>query len=366
MDTSSAFVSYSPQEQAIASGSYVGNDKDSPCHARFQKIFKRCFANMVPYVDVNRANYFTESMRETEGEPLVLRYALAMKHLAENLPVYIEEDQLLVGRVGTDKGRYGLLYPEIIGDIMGEGLEAARSNLSSPLHIDDDDLCFVKEEIVPYWKDRAFHKKLIRSIPKHLRNLTYATPDGSVPRPYVGEQASMNGCLQWVPDYEKIIRKGAAAIRKEAEERLALLDRNNARELWEKEFFLKAMMTICDALVIWAKRHARAARSLAASEQDPVRRAELETIAKNCERVPEYPAETFHQAMQSMWFVQSMIRLERCVGFMLGNGRMDQYLYPYYKADREAGRLTDENVLELLDCLWLQEAQFLNLPISAQ
>ena len=366
MNTSLTSVSYSPQEQAIATGSCVGKNNPPSYHARFQKIFRRCFENMVPYVDVNRAKYFTESMKETEGLPLVLRYALAMKHLAEKLPVYIEEDQLLVGRVGTNKGRYGLLYPEIIGDIMGEGLEAAQNNLSAPLHVDVEDLRFVKEKIVPYWKDKAFHKKLIQSIPNEFRKFTYATPDGSVPRPYVGEQASMNGCLQWVPDYDKIIRKGAAAIRKEAEERLAHLDRNNAKDLWEKEFFLKAMVTICNALVIWANRHAEAARRLAAAESDPIRRVELENIAENCMRVPEFPAETFHQAMQSMWFVQSMVRLERCVGFMLGNGRMDQYLYPYYKADIESGRLDDEKVLELLDCLWLQEAQFLNLPISAQ
>lgn len=365
MNTSSP-VSYSPQEQAIAAGSYVGDTKDSACHARFQSIYKRCFANMVPFVDIERAKYFTESMKATEGQPLVLRYALAMKHLAEKLPVYIEEGQLLVGRVGTDKGRYGLLYPEIIGDIMGEGLDAAKNNLSAPLHIDDEDLRFVKENIVPYWQDKAFHKKLIQSVPVECRKYTYATPDGSVPRPYVGEQASMNGCLQWVPDYEKIIRKGAAAIREEAEARIAALDRNNARDMWEKQFFLKAMITICDAIILWARRHAEEARNLAEKEKDPVRRAELETIAANCARVPELPAETFHQAMQSMWFVQSFVRLERCVGFMLGNGRLDQYLYPYYKADKEAGRLTDDQVMELLDCLWLHEAQFVNLPISAQ
>ena len=164
---------------------------------------------MVPYVDVNRAKYFTESMKETEGLPLVLRYALAMKHLAEKLPVYIEEDQLLVGRVGTDKGRYGLLYPEIIGDIMGEGLEAAQNNLSAPLHVDVEDLRFVKEKIVPYWKDKAFHKKLIQSIPNEFRKispmprLTAACPD-----PIVGEQASMNAAFS---GYQTTIKSSVRA-----------------------------------------------------------------------------------------------------------------------------------------------------------
>lgn len=357
---------YSPQETSLIKGDEACIGRDAPCHKRFKKIYERVFANSVPYVDVKRAKLFTESMSESEGEPVILRYAKALKHMATYLPVYIEKDQLLVGRVGTPAGRYGLLYPEIIGDIMEAGLEGAHNSPKPAMKISSEDLRVVKEFIVPYWKNRSFHKKLIQAIPKEARKFSYAKEDGSVPRPYVGEQASMIGCLQWVPDYEKIIVKGTDAMRQDAIDRLASLDANNSREKWEKGNFLQAMMLVCDSLEIWARRHAQLARELAGSESNPERRHELLKIAEICERVPQYSATSFHEALQSMWFVQSLIRLERAMGYMLGNGRLDQYLYPYYKADRKAGKITDEEVLELFDCLWLQEAQFLNLPVSSQ
>lgn len=357
---------YSPQEESVIhkNKSWVG--KDERCHSRFRSIYERVFADPVPHVDVNRAKFFTESMMETEGEPVILRYAKALKHLASHMPVYIEKDQLIVGRVGTDAGRYGLLYPEIIGDIMEAGLEAAFNSPKPAMKISAEDLKTVKDFIVPYWKDRSFHKKLIRAIPLEYRKFSYARDDGSVPRPYVGEQASMIGCLQWVPDYAKVLQRGVDALRRDAVERVASLDESNSKEKWEKGNFLQAMILVCDSLVIWAQRHSQAARELAEVEKDPERRHELLKLAEICERVPQFPATTFHEALQSMWFVQSLIRLERAMGYMLGNGRLDQYLYPYYQTDREAGRLTDDDVLELFDCLWLQEAQFLNLPVSAQ
>lgn len=365
MPSSENFV-YSPQEISVIKNTPHSLGQDASCHARFQKIYNRVFSDPTPYVDVNRAFHFTRSMMETEGEPVILRYAKALRHMADKMPVYIEDDQLLVGRVGTDKGRYGLLYPEIIGDIMAPGLEAAHAAKKPAMKISRSDLDIVKDFIVPWWQDRSFHKKLIRTIPAEYRKFSYAKQDGSVPRPYVGEQASMIGCLQWVPDYEKVIKRGVCALREEAIGRLDNLDRNNSRELWQNGSFLQAMILVCDGLVVWARRHAAAARMRAESTADADRKRELLLIADNCERVPEFPAQTFHQALQSMWFVQSFIRLERAMGYMLGNGRLDQYLYPYFLADKEAGRLDEDMALELFDCLWLQEAQFLNLPVSAQ
>lgn len=98
-------INLSPQEEAISKGLTIQDAGSKGCfaHKRFAAIARRAFASMTPYVDVHRARLFTESMKETEGQPLVLRYALAMQRLAEKLPVYIEKDQLLVGRVGTDR-----------------------------------------------------------------------------------------------------------------------------------------------------------------------------------------------------------------------------------------------------------------------
>lgn len=100
---------------------------------------------------------------------------------------------------------------------------------------------------------------------------------------------------------------------------------------------MEAMIIVADAIVIWAKRHAALAREMAAKETDPVRKQELETMADICQRMPEYPASNFHEAVQSQWFTQMFSRLEQKTGTIISNGRMDQYFYPYYiKTSRKA------------------------------
>jgi formate C-acetyltransferase len=167
-----------------------------------------------------------------------------------------------------------------------------------------------------------------------------------------------------VHDYEKVLKKGFKGLRKDAEERLQALDPFSPVDNVEKKPFLEAIVTLCDAIVIWAKRHARLAADMAAKEKDPQRKAELTEIARICDKVPEHPAATFHEAVQSQWFVQMFSRIEQKTGTIISNGRMDQYLYPYYKKDMDEGRLTEEKAIELLELMWVSMAQFIDLYIS--
>ena len=102
-------------------------------------------------------------------------------------------------------------------------------------------------------------------------------------------------------------------------------------------------------MVAFAHRYAELARTMAADETREERRNELLEIAEICERVPEHPARTFHEAVQSQWFVQTVSRLEQAIGGVVSNGRIDQYLYPYYKKDIDEGRITDDDALVLLE-----------------
>jgi formate C-acetyltransferase len=121
---------------------------------------------------------------------------------------------------------------------------------------------------------------------------------------------------------------------------------------------------VCDAIIIWARRHSALAAEMAKKEKNAVRKAELEAIADICARVPEHPARNFYEAAQSQWFTQMFSRLEQKTGTIISNGRMDQYFYPYYKADMEKGTLTEERALELIECMWVGMAQFIDLYIS--
>ncbi|MCL2895079.1 (2S)-3-sulfopropanediol dehydratase [Brenneria tiliae] len=316
-----------------------------------------------PAIDVERARYFTESMRATEGQLLILRWAKAMYHIAQNITVYIDDEQLIVGRAGKP-GRYGILYPELDGDFLDAAISQLPARRESPFIIDKRDGAVIREVITPYWQGKTYHEHLSQALPEETLRLTYDPADRQTSRFIVNETSSFRSSIQWVHDYEKVLKRGFKGIRQDAEQRLAQLDPFNPVDNVEKAPFLQAIIIAADAIVLWAQRHARLAAALAQKENDPRRRQELLEIAERCEWVPEHPARDFRDALQAQWFTQLFSRLEQKTGTIISNGRMDQYLFPYYQRDVEQGILNDEQALEWLSCMWVAMAQFVDLYIS--
>lgn len=330
-----------------------------------ERIYKilNSFKNDRPRIDVERARYFTESFRQTEGQPLVLRWAKALKHIAENITVYIDDHNLLVGRSGH-KGRYGILYPELDGDFLDLAVKDLPNRTESPFNITAEDARIAIEEIAPYWKGKTFHEELAVALPEDTLRLTYHPEDTLRSRYIVNETASFRSALQWVHDFEKVLKRGFKGIREEAVEKLNSLDPLSPNDNVHNRPFLEAVITVCDAIVIWARRHSELATQMAASETDPERWGELEEIAAICAHVPENPARNFYEAIQSQWFTQMFSRIEQKTGTIISNGRMDQYLYPFYRKDREEGLITESKAMELIECMWVSMAQFIDLYIS--
>ena len=352
----------SPQEQRLYDKIEGKEDRFRETHSRVFKMLER-FDGQKPRIDIERALYFTQSMQETEGQPLVLRWAKAMKHIAENMTVYVQDDQLLLGRAGCD-GRYGILYPELDGDFLDIAVKELPNRPTSPATITPEDAAIVVEQIAPFWKGKTFHEKLNAALPAEVHKLTYDDPQGLMSRFIVNETASFRSSIQWVHDYEKILKRGFNDIRREAQEKLDALDPLSPKDNCEKKPFLEAVVIVCEAIVHWAKRHAVLAREVAAKETDPVRKAELIRMAENAERVPGEPARDFWEACQSQWFMQMFSRIEQKTGTTISNGRMDQYFFPYYDKDMEAGVLTEEKAMELLECMWVGMAEFIDMYIS--
>lgn len=331
---------------------------------RVYKILEESYL-VKPHISIERALWFTRSMKETEGELLVLRWAKAMKNIAENITVDIEDGQLIVGRAGG-KGRYGLVYPELEGSFLARAMEELPKREVSPFTVSEEDAKIAIEEIAPYWEKNTFvrnYNQALKGVEK-AQFMAFRDDDGYEPTYLVSPSAVFRSSLQWVPGYAKAVNKGFKALKDETLERIANLDPDDVVDMTEKRPFLEAMVIVCDAIVLWANRHAVLARKLAKKEMDPVRKNELLTIAANCERVPEYPAETFHQAVQAHWFVSCFSRLEQKTGAVVSNGRIDQFLYPYYKKDIEEGRLTRDEALEILECHWVAMSQYIDLFLA--
>lgn len=274
------------------------------------KILKEVQAYRRPFIDIERAKYFTESMKQTEGQPLVLRWAKAMKHIAENITVYIDKDNLLVGRAGC-QGRYGILYPELDGDFLDLAIEELPKRVESPFNISEEDARIVVEEIAPYWKGKTYHEALAKALPEDTLKVTYDPENPLLSRYIVNETSSFRSALQWVHDYEKVLKIGFKGIKERAQKQLEALDPFSPVDNMEKRPFLEAIIIECDAIVLWAQRHAKLAAEMAEKETDPQRKQELETIAANCAWVPENPPRNFYEAVQAQWFTQMFSRMEQ-------------------------------------------------------
>src|SRR5512146_3308639 len=349
----------SAQEEAILEGKKVlrGTATD-----RVLRMFEAIRTYGTPRVALERAVYFTESFKATEGQPLVWRWAKALQHIAENISVAIFDDELIVGRPNTWLGRYSLVYPELDGTIIQEGAKAfiAAKEAGAPdaVTVTDDDKRIIDEVLFPYWKGKDFTPNFIKALPPETRHLFWGSDPENVGTKFsfvIVSTSTMRHSQNWVIDFGKMLTRGCKGLREEAQARLAELE--DPRDLAFKKPFYEAAIITCDALSLFARRYSELAAEMAAKTKDAQRKKELAEIAAICAWVPENPARTFREAVQAQWFTQLFSRLEEMVGGQVNQGRMDQYFYPTYKKDIDEGRLTPEGAQELFQCLWLHIMQ---------
>lgn len=347
----------SPQEERIQL------NKGSVALLGREKRIYDSFQNSKSVVDVQRAKYFTESFKETEGQALSLRWAKALYNIAEKIDVVIDDSQLIVGR-GGKTGKYGIIYPELDGCFLRQFVKQASSRVESPFEIDEDDIRVIEEEIAPYWEGKTYYEDFAHAMPQDVLRITYDPKDLFSSRFILNESSSMRSALQWGHDYKRGIDLGFEAIKAEAQAALDGLDEFDPKDSVDKAEFYQSIIIVSDAIILWAKRHGDEAARLAKLETDAERKQELLEISRICYKVPAKPAETFYEALQAQWFIQMFSRLEQKTGATISNGRMDQYLYPYYKKDLEEGRITPEKAKELFRCVWLAMAQYQDLFVS--
>ena len=354
----------SAQEQAILDGKKVMHGTATD---RVLRMFDAIRSYGPPRVALERAVYFTESFKATEGQPLVWRWAKALKNIAEKMSVAIFDDELIVGRPNTWFGRYSLVYPELDGTIIKAGAEAFIAAKGAPdaVTVTDEDKKIIDEVLFPYWNGKDFTPNFVKALPPESRHMTLGSdPENiGIKQTFVIINTStMRHSQNWVIDFGKMLTRGCKGMREEAQARLAALE--HPRDLAFKKPFYEAAIIACDALSLFARRYSELAAEMAAKTKDAQRKKELEEIAAVCAWVPENPARTFREAIQAQWFTQLFSRFEEMVGGQINSGRMDQYFYPTYKKDIEEGRITPEAAQELFQCLWLNIMQSIQSQMS--
>ncbi|KUO52698.1 MAG: pyruvate formate-lyase [Desulfitibacter sp. BRH_c19] len=297
-----------------------------------------------PEMDLENARLLTGGFREAEGEPLVVRKAKAFRKQCLEKTVTIGDDELIIGCSGS-KIRAGILCADSCWSVLNDEVETISKRHYDPFYLKPEDRKIFEEEIRPYWKGKSNYEEWLAQIPDDTRELR---DNGVI---YIDRKA-VRGWGETTAGYEWLIREGVSGIVKVVEKRKAELDITKPGD-YEKDYYLNALLIVADGMIKLAERYATEADRLAGIETDSQRKKELLEIAEICRHVPANPARNFREALQSFYFYQICIFMEQNAA-SYNPGRMDQYLWPYYKADIEAGRITPEEAQELLNCLWVK------------
>ena len=311
--------------------------------ARIDKLIDDMFGKL-PEIESARALLITESYKATEDLPIVRRRSAAFAHILRNLPIVIHDYELVVGSP-TVKARGCQVFPEFSYEWLLEELDTVSTRSADPFYVSDKTKAELRS-VLPYWKGKTT-SDLAKSLMLPEAYDAFAKHNVYTPGNYF-----YNGIGHVSVQYCKVLNKGYRGIIAEANAALEKLEMTDA-DYVERSNFLLAVIESCEAAIEYAHRYATLASEMAAKEKDPVRKEELKRIAKNCAHVPEFPATNFYEACQSFWFVQMLLQVESN-GHSISPGRFDQYMYPFYKKDLEAGAITPEAAQELLDCIWIK------------
>ena len=304
-----------------------------------------------PHICSERAALLTESMKETEGQPMVIRRAKGLGKILNEMTIFIRPGELIVGNQATQP-RAAPVFPEfaiqfLIDELDGKPVRPEARPGDKFLIAEKDETAL--REIARWWRGKSVQDYKMNLLPKDVYEASFRQ------MAFLLNQGDSGGNGHFIVDFTKILNKGLSSIIREAEEELGKLKSWEPQD-FEKKYFMEAVIITLKAAISFAKRFSLLAKELAEKEENPGRKHELEKIAENCENVPANPARTFWEAVQSVWFVHLMTQLESN-GHSVSFGRFDQYTYPFYEQDISARRITPDEALELIECLWIKSLE---------
>ena len=322
---------------------------------RISKLKQALFPEVRP-ICVEKALLTMESFIQTESDSQIIRNAKAIAHVLDKSTIFIEDNELIVGNAASKP--MGAEIQPFTGEWFTDEIEAVRADGYS---ISDED-----KEKVKVIND-FFRGKHVPDMMRHIYDTfdkrLWPYLEAGITLPVWSKERGPGG--GWavggigmsviqalvIIDFGKILNEGVKPIIEKAKQELGKIQFTSANAI-ERANYMRAVIIAYEAFIRYANRFAALAQEEAAKETDPVRKNELLKIASTCRNVPENPARDFREAIQSFWF---MFLITRPAGWSLG--RFDQFMYPFYKKDKEQGKITDEEVIELLECLRIKDMQ---------
>lgn len=304
--------------------------------------FREDLLEAKPYVCAERAVYTTQSYKEHADQPVILKRAYMLQNILDHMTIFIEPQTLIAGNQAS-ANRSAPIFPEYAMDWVIDELDEFEKR--------DGDVFYITEhtketlrELAPYWEHNTTKDRGLAAMPassKIFYDLGIIKAEGNI----------TSGDAHLAVQYEKIMKCGLKDYEERTKAAMEKLDLTEMKNL-KKYYFHQAILIVIKAVKNFAERYAHLAFEMA-RDAEPERAEELREISRILSKVPYEPAETMREAVQSMWLVHLVLQIESN-GHSLSYGRMDQYLYPYYKKDLSEGTETEESACELLTNLWLK------------
>lgn len=307
------------------------------------KEFREEVLDEKPYIDAERAILATEAYKENLNQPRVMVRAKMLEKILNHMSIYIEDKSFLAGNQAT-KNRNAPIFPEYTMEFVLNELDQFEKR--------DGDVFYITEktkeqlrDIAPFWQNNNLRARGEALLPEEVSVFMETG--------VFGMEGKLNaGDAHLAVNYERILKDGLKGYEKRVKECKASLDLTNSDSI-DKYCFYNAVLIVLDAVCAFANRYSVLAKKLAEKELNQERKLELLEMSRICAKVPYEPAETFQEAVQSVWFIQLILQIESN-GHSLSYGRFDQYMYPYYDRDIKNGNITETEALELLTCLWIK------------
>ncbi|MCR5131845.1 MAG: glycyl radical protein [Prevotella sp.] len=295
-------------------------------------------------LSIERALIETEFYKKYYGTmPIAVLRARNFYEICKRKTLYIGDDELIVGERGPVPKAVPT-FPELTCHSV-EDLHTLDTRELQSYHISQEDIDTYEREVIPYWEGKTQRERIFNHVSKEWEEAYHAGVFTEFMEQRAAGHTAMDG---------KMYHEGLLDVKRRIEERIKSLDYIYDPEATDKQQELEAMAISCDAAILFAERHAELAEQMAAKEQNPQRKKELEKIADVCHWVPAHAPRDLWEAIQMYWFVHLGTVTELNGWDSMNPGHIDQHLFPFYEKGVADGSLTRDEAKELISCLWIK------------
>ncbi|MFQ8768313.1 MAG: glycyl radical protein [Thomasclavelia ramosa] len=304
-------------------------------------LLKEKMLNEPRYVSIEQARIITRIYQENESLSIPKKRALSLKAALEELEIGVEKEELIVGN-RTKGVRYGVVFPESGCSWVNKEFETLPTRPQDKFRIKKEDVKEFNEIIYPYWQDRSLEDVIKENYGEEINAIAKVVK--------INQKDHAQGHI--CPDTKTWLELGPKGLMTKAYEKLKNCDEN------QKEFYECTIIVLEGVCHFMMRYHDYILTMLESLEDD--NKKSLQRVADICANLASRPAQSFHEAVQSLWFLFVVLHMESNAS-SFSPGRMDQYLYPYYQKDIEKGIISKQEALEILECLWLKFNQIVYL-----